>query len=207
MPLQDLDSGVLAAAIGLLAAVIGVLGVVVGSAIGAIGAVIGAVLGNLLSSETATSVAREAAVMQQRNEIERRVWDLRRLGYSVVLEKLSVTSKYADQIEDGFSGFGGEQFQGTPTWRKWTDNMSAAWRACESEFRKHQLVCSSRFIGEFQALRHSLPHEYEYDTESEERLAARNAECFRDGHDALWQVARSEFGLDAEGDRAAKKMG
>ena len=62
------------------------------------------IVGHLLNSKTAISVARETAKIKRQNKIDRRVWDLRRVGYSVVLAKLGVVSDYADWRDDGFHG-------------------------------------------------------------------------------------------------------
>ena len=148
---------------------------------------------------------RESVKGEKEKDIYVRTWELRRIGYSTVLEKLGLASKFADRLYDGFTGFGGEQFYPGPEWKKYNKKMWTAWAKCQSEFRKNRLFYSTPFISSFRDLERSLPNEHDYDQESEDRLATRHAKCFQNGYEALWQIARSEFGLNSEDEQARTK--
>ena len=70
------------------------------------------ILGPLLTAAAVALVTWKIAVWRTResvriakeSDIEIRKWDLRRVGYSVVLEKLGEALRYADWLDNGHNG-------------------------------------------------------------------------------------------------------
>ena len=177
------------------------------AAIGGLSVLLTAALTAFATWKVAVWSTREAGRVEKQKEIDIRRWDLQRIGYSVVLEKLGEASKYAEWLDDGYNGLmaGSYRFQGSERSQEYNTKMWDAWAECKSEFGKNQLVFSTPFTTAFGECKSSLPHEYESLNDLEEELAARHAKCFGTAHAALLRIALDEFGLNSEQEQAPTK--
>ena len=164
---------------------------VLGALIGVAGAVIGAIVTTLLGGKVAVRTAQEMAKIQKKDHRDSRVWELQRVGYSVVLHKLDQVSESAYQIAEGY--------QNTPSGPATLDHRGpwasdkTAWAECKSEFAKNQLFFSKAFIHAFQVLESSLEH-IEWIEDAPPRIAAGEAEAFRKAYSDLRHTALKDLG-------------
>ncbi|MYE06160.1 MAG: hypothetical protein F4Y04_02885 [Chloroflexi bacterium] len=186
------DSTVLAALIGAGGAVVvGIVGIV----------------GILVSSKRAVAAARETAALNQQHEIANQVWNLRRLGYSVVVAKLGEASMHATSLDDGFQspGMSPEHFWDSDRYTKLSAEMWNAWADCRSEFEKNRLTCSDGFAERFRQIHESLS-DVELTRFDPLGRAIEVAACFRRAHSDLLSMAVAELGLKPEAEAGATEQ-
>ena len=189
-----------------LAALIGAVAVVFGAMMAVAGAVAGSLVTTFLNMKVAVTTAREVASVQQEKHRESREWELRRVGYSVVLARLGDASEYAARLDNGYNGPGAdpEGFDISDRGREHTGKMWDAWAECESEFRKNRLTCSEAFASNFREIADSLEEIYLISDPPPDE-AASVAKCFEKAHSVLLSMALEELDLKSEKEGLASK--
>ena len=161
--------------------------------------VLAVVVGALLHWGFTVRAKRDEARVEKAKDIELRIWDLQRVGYSVVLAKLGETSKHAASRDDGFHYPGANPylFFDSDRYKKLSQKMWAAWADCRSEFEKNRLICSEAFAKRFAEIHQSLT-EVDLTGFSPPEEATEEAACFRKAHADLLTIAVAELGLKPE---------
>ncbi len=168
----------------LLAAVIGGLSLVVTAGLTAV-----------VTWRVAVWKTRESAKVARQKEIELRVWDLQRVGYSVVLRELERLSETASGIDEGYQASPREEEE--PHTFGSSATSGRTWPECQSEFAKNQLVFSKEFVEAFRALESDLENAGLQMYPSQ--IAAGEAWAFQKAYGDLMRIALKDLGLDEGG--------
>ena len=91
-----------------------------------LGPLLGVVVGSFLNKWTTVSVARELAGVEKQKDIATRIWELRRIGYSMLLEELMEVSKYANWIDSGYNQHA-EAFDQSDRRRTYEERVDEKW--------------------------------------------------------------------------------
>ena len=166
---------------------------VVVAAITVLGTLFGVALGAYLNKKSVVSAAREG-----------RVWELRRLGYSVVV--VGEALEHAVWLEDGYTGNGADPhgFDTSDRCRELSRKMWGAWAECRSEFGKNRLTCSEAFASRFGEIHVSLL-EIDLLTDDPPGTASSVAKCFEKAHSVLLSMALEELDLQSGEEGLATK--
>lgn len=165
----------------------------------AIGPLAGVIVGALLRRTITVSVAREIAGIEKEKDIETRVWESRRVGYSVLLDRLGEVLRYEKWIDNGYNSRGGRHaasFHASDSHDKYRAMAQDNWSECKKEFGRHQLIFSEPFVNDFHRLNDKLSS-IDYD-DFEGDIAAQRAEYYQKAYDGLLHIAQGDLALIPE---------
>ena len=164
-----------------------------------IGPLAGVIVGALLHKTITLSVAREIAGIEKQRDIETRVWESRRVGYSVVLDRLGDVSTYEKWIDNGYNGHGGRHaaaFHGSHSHETYRAGSQDSWIECKKEFSQRQLIFSEPFVNAFRQLNDKI---YSIDREDfEGDIAAQRSEYYQKAYTDLLHIAQGDLALTQE---------
>ena len=167
--------------------------------IDALGPLLTAAVVALVTWKIAVWRTRESVRIGKESDMEIRIWDLRRVGYSVVVAKLGEASEYAARLDDGYNGPGANPhgFDTSDRCQEQMQKMWGAWAECKSEFGKNRLTCSEAFASRFRKIDDSL-WEINLVGDDPPGIASSVAKCFKAAHSDLLSMALEELALKSE---------
>ena len=157
----------------------------IGGLVALVGSIVG-IVGILIQSRNAIAAVRETAALNQRNEIHHRVWDVRRVGYSIVIYKLYQLT----EIAYGDS----ETCRERGPWA--SDNK--LWAECRSDFANHHLMLSRAFVDAFRGLEAELETVELMEGHSPSGRASDEDDVFRKAYSRLREIALKDLDITEE---------
>lgn len=166
---------------------------IVVSLIGVLGTIGGVILGTHLNKRGTISTALLMAKMEREKHFHSRIWDMRRVSYSVILSKLNDAGRYSGWIDEGYNS--GQQhpeiYHNSEACEMNESKLREVWRECKMEFEASHLVISENFVTEFRNLLNSLSEIGEFALPPE--VAEQRSERFRSAYDKLLSMTLDEF--------------
>lgn len=163
-----------------------------GALVETLGTLLAVVVGALLHWGFTVWAKRDAARVEKKKDIELRIWEVRRVGYSVVLRGLDQLSETAYEIA--------EMYQGRPPQEDergssaYSATSGSTWPECQAEFARNQLVFSTEFVRAFQNLENNLKQAgLQMDPRT---IADGEARAFGKAHTDLRRIALKDLDLN-----------
>ena len=161
-----------------------------------IGPLAGVIVGAVLHRMITVSVAQKIAGINKQKDIETRVWESRRIGYSVLLDRLGEVSKYKKWIDKGYNSRGSqhaESFHNSDSHETYRAIAQDNWSECKKEFSQHQLIFSEPFVNAFHRLNDEIATiDYE---DFEGDIAAQLAKYYQKAYADLLHIAQGDLAL------------
>lgn len=156
--------------------------------------VLAVVVGALLHWGFTVRAKRDAARVEKAKDIELRIWDLQRVGYSLVLRHLEQLSETAHGIDEGYQASPTEKEE--PHTYGFSATSGKIWPECQAEFARNQLIFSREFVRAFRRLESHLEHAQLQMYPSQ--VAAGEASAFGTAYADLMRIALKDLGLNKD---------